>query len=43
MTVARASYTNRWTPLTAKDLVQVCTAWGFDVKIAVLAPLLQED
>ena len=27
----------------AKDLVQVCTAWGFDVKIQVLAPLLQED
>ena len=27
----------------AKDLVQVCTAWGFDVKIPVLAPLLQED
>ena len=27
----------------AKDLVQACTAWGFDVKIAVLAPLFQED
>ena len=27
----------------AKDLVQVCTAWGFDVKIPVLAPLLQEN
>ena len=24
----------------AEDLVQVCTAWGFDVKIPVLAPLL---
>ncbi|MYA21419.1 MAG: nitrate reductase [Gemmatimonadetes bacterium] len=23
----------------AKDLVQVCTAWGFDVPIAVLEPL----
>ena len=27
----------------AKDLAQVCTAWGFDVKIPVLAPLLQEN
>ena len=27
----------------AKDLVQVGTAWGFDVNIPVLAPLLQED
>ena len=27
----------------AKDLVQVCATWGFDVKIPVLAPLLQED
>ena len=27
----------------AKDLFQVCTAWGFDVKIPVLAPLLQEN
>ena len=27
----------------AKDLAQVCTAWGFDAKIPVLAPLLQED
>ena len=27
----------------AKDLVQVCETWGFDVKIPVLAPLLQED
>ena len=27
----------------AEDLVQVCTAWGFDVQIPVLAPLLQED
>ena len=26
----------------AEDLVQVCTAWGFDVEIPVLAPL-QED
>ena len=24
----------------AEDLVQVCAAWGFDVKIPVLAPLL---
>ena len=23
----------------AKDLVQVCTAWGFDVQIAVFEPL----
>ena len=23
----------------AKDLVRVCTAWGFDVQIAVLEPL----
>ena len=27
----------------AKDLVEVCTAWGFDVEIPVLAPLLKED
>ena len=27
----------------AKDLVQVCSTWGFDVEIPVLAPLLQED
>ncbi len=27
----------------AKDLVQVCTAWGFDVRLAVFAPLLQEN
>ena len=27
----------------AQDLVQVCTAWGFDVDIPVLAPPLQED
>ena len=27
----------------AKDLAQVCTAWGFDASIPVLAPLLQED
>ena len=27
----------------AKDLVQVCTAWGFDVQISVLEPPLQED
>ena len=26
----------------AKDLVQVCAAWGFDARIPVLAPLLQE-
>ena len=28
--------------IDAKDLVQVCTAWGFDARIPVLAPLLQE-
>ena len=27
----------------ANDLSQVCTEWGFDVKIPVLAPLLQEN
>ena len=27
----------------AEDLVQVCTAWGFEAKISVLAPLLQEN
>ena len=27
----------------ATDLFQVCTAWGFDVSIPVLAPLLQEN
>ena len=27
----------------AKDLLQVCTEWGFDVKNPVLAPLLKED
>ena len=27
----------------AQDLVEVCTAWGFEAKIPVLAPLLQED
>ena len=27
----------------AEDLVQVCAAWGFDVAIPVLAPLLQEE
>ncbi len=27
----------------AKDLVQVCTAWGFDVQMSVLAPPLQEE
>ncbi len=27
----------------AEDLVQVCKAWGFDVQIAKLAPLLQEN
>ena len=27
----------------AEDLVQVCTAWGFDVEIPALAPLLQEE
>ena len=27
----------------AEDLVQVCTAWGFNAETPVLAPLLQED
>lgn len=27
----------------ARDLVQVCTAWGFDVQMSVLEPPLQED
>ena len=27
----------------AEDLVQACAAWGFDVTIPVLAPLLQEE
>ncbi len=27
----------------AEDLVQVCKAWGFDVQIPKLAPLLQEN
>ena len=27
----------------AEDLLHVCTAWGFDVQIAVLAPRLQEN
>ena len=27
----------------AGDLVQVCAAWGFDVEIPVLAPLLKEE
>ncbi len=27
----------------AADLVQVCTAWGFEVQTPVLAPLLQEN
>ncbi len=27
----------------AEDLGQICTAWGFDVEIPALAPLLQED
>ena len=27
----------------AGDLAQVCTAWGFDVEIPVLAPLLKEE
>ena len=27
----------------AKDLAQVCTAWGFDVKLPMLTPLFQED
>ncbi len=27
----------------AEDLVQVCTAWGFDVKIPVLAPLPKQN
>jgi len=26
----------------AEDLAQVCAAWGFDARIPVLAPLLQE-
>ena len=29
--------------IDARDLVQVCASWGFDVEIPVLAPLLQED
>ena len=27
----------------AKDLVQVCAAWGFDVQIPIFVPLLQEN
>ena len=27
----------------AEDLVQVCTAWGFDVQIPMLVPLSQEN
>jgi len=27
----------------AEDLVQVCTAWGFDVRIPMLAPVLGEN
>jgi hypothetical protein len=27
----------------ANDLVEVCTAWGFDTTVQVLAPLLQEN
>ena len=27
----------------AGDLVQVCAAWGFDVELPVLAPLLKEE
>ena len=27
----------------AEDLLQVCTAWGFDVQITVLTTLLQEN
>ena len=27
----------------AEDLMQVCTAWGFDVRITVLTTLLQEN
>lgn len=27
----------------AADLAEVCTAWGFDVEVAVIAPLLQQD
>ena len=27
----------------AEDLVQVCKAWGFDVQIPILSPLLQEN
>ena len=29
--------------LDAEDLAQVCKAWGFDVQLPILAPLLQED
>ena len=29
--------------IDAEDLVQVCTEWGFDVQIAVLTQLLQEN
>ena len=29
--------------IDAEDLVQVCTAWGFDVQIPMLAPLLEEN
>ena len=28
--------------LDAEDLVRVCTAWGFDVQIAVFEPLTRE-
>ena len=34
-----ASYTNPWTPLTPRIWSRCCTAWGFDVQIAVLKPL----
>ena len=27
----------------AGDLTQVCSAWGFDVEVPVLAPLLKEE
>ena len=27
----------------AEDLMQVCKVWGFDVRITVFAPLLQEN
>jgi len=29
--------------VNAEDLVQVCSTWGFDIQVAGLARLLQED